>query len=147
MKSKLFILILFLFVHNFCTAQDSAVVLDTSMFDANFQVINLNAKDGWIFRKGNDTNWAGKDISTTDWKKFNPTELSIKNADRNGRVECWFSIRFRLDGSFKNQTVGIQMGRWAATDIYIDGRQILSSGNTGLNGKPYEENRMNLIII
>ena len=144
MKLKLFFSVLFLLLLSFCKSQDSTVVLNTSMFDANFQSIYLSAKDGWIFKEGNDTNWARKDISTTGWKKFNPTQLTIENADKNGRVEGWFRIRFRLDSSFQNQPVGIQMGRWAATDVYIDGTHIISSGNTGLNGKPYQENRMNI---
>ena len=36
------------------------------------------------------------------------------------------------------------MGRWAATDVYIDGRYIVSAGNTGLNGKPYKEHSINI---
>jgi len=143
MKLRLFFSVLFLSLIGFCKAQDTTVVLDTSMFDVNFQTINLSGTNGWIFKEGNDTDWARKDISTVDWKKFNPTQLTIENADENGRVEGWFRIRFRLDSSFQNQPVGIAMGRWAATDVYIDGAHIISSGNTGLNGKPYEENRTN----
>ncbi len=139
MKLKLFFSILTLSLLGFCRAQDSTVVLSASMFDNYFQVIPLTAKDGWIFKEGNDTSWANKDISTEDWKKFNPPQLNIKNADKNGKAEGWFRIRFRLDSSFQNMPVGIQMGRWAAADVYIDGHHIVSAGNTGLNGKPYKE--------
>ncbi|HEY5771536.1 MAG TPA: hypothetical protein VIS75_02860, partial [Chitinophagaceae bacterium] len=139
MKRKLFFSFLFLSLLSFCSAQDSIVVLSASMFDKYFQVIPLTAKDGWIFKEGNDTAWARKDISTNDWKKFNPTQLNIKNADKNGKAEGWFRMRFRLDSSFQNMPLGIQMGRWVAADVYIDGRHIVSSGNTGLNGKSYKE--------
>src|SRR6187431_1048399 len=142
MKRKLFFSILFLSLLGFCSAQDSSVVLSASLFDKYFQVIPLTAQDGWIFKEGNDTTWARKEISTTDWKKFNPTELTIKNADKNGKAEGWFRMKFRLDSSFQDLPVGIQMGRWAATDVYVDGRHIVSSGNTGLNGKPYKENQI-----
>ena len=54
-------------------------------------------------------------------------------------------MRFKLDNSFENMRIGIQASRWAAADIYIDGTYLTSYGNTGLNGKPYEENR-NLLI-
>ena len=144
MKRKLFFSFLFLSLLSFCSAQDSTVVLSAAMFDKYFQVIPLTAKDGWIFKEGNDTTWASKDISTTGWKKFNPTQLTIKNADKNGKAEGWFRIRFRLDSSFQGLPVGIQMGRWAATDVYIDGRHIVSSGKTGLNGKPYKENQISI---
>jgi len=144
MKRKLFFSILFLSLLSFCRAQDSTVVLSVSMFDKYFQMIPLTAKDGWIFKEGNDTSWAGKDISTSGWKKFNPTQLTIKNADKNGKAEGWFRMRLRLDSSFQGLPVGIQMGRWAAADVYIDGHHIVSSGNTGLNGKPYKENPISI---
>jgi len=145
MKLKLFFSFFFLLLISFCRAQDSTVVLSASMFDKYFQIIPLTATDGWIFKEGNDTNWARKDISTNDWKKFNPTELTIKKADKNGIAEGWFRIRFRLDSSFQNLPLGIQMGRWVAADVYIDGRHIVSSGNTGLNGKPYKENQIAIV--
>ena len=144
MKPKLFFLIIFLSLLGFCRAQDSTVVLSTSMFDKYFQIIPLTGKDGWIFKEGNDTSWASKDLSTIGWKKFNPTELTIKNADKNGKAEGWFRMKFRLDSSFQDLPVGFQMGRWAATDVYIDGHHIVSGGNTGLNGKPYKENTINI---
>jgi two-component system NtrC family sensor kinase len=139
MRLKLFYLVLFLNIVSFCTAQDSTVVLSTSMFYKDWQAIGLTSFSGWVFKKGNDTNWAKKNIDTTEWKKFNPTQLTIKNADKNGRVEGWFRIRFRLDSSFKNFPLRISTSNWAATDIYIDGKHVASSGNTGLNGKPFEE--------
>jgi len=142
MRLKLFFSILFLSLLSFCIAQDSTVVLSASMFDKYFQMIPLTAKDGWIFKEGNDTNWAKQNISTSDWKKFNPTQLTIKNADKNGKAEGWFRMRFRLDSSFENLPLGIQMGRWVAADVYINGQHIVSSGNTGLNGKPYKENQI-----
>ena len=54
-------------------------------------------------------------------------------------------MRFKLDSSFENMRIGILACRWAAVDIYIDGNYLTSYGTTGLNGKPYEENR-NLLI-
>ena len=111
------------------------------MLDEYHQVIPLTAVKGWVFKEGNDLDWAKRDFSASDWKKFNPPELTIKNADKTGRLEGWFRIRVRLDSTFQHVPIGIQMGRWAATDVYIDGRHIVSSGNTGLNGEPYVESR------
>jgi hypothetical protein len=54
MKRKLFFSILSLSLLGFCRAQDSAVVLSASMFDEYFQIIPLTAKDGWIFKEGNE---------------------------------------------------------------------------------------------
>ena len=141
MRSKPFCLILLLCIINFCKAQDSTIVLDTSMFDMNFQTIALTGFNGWIFKDGNDTTRANIDLDTKGWIKFNPVELSIKNADNNGKVEGWFRLKFRLDSSFKNFPVGLQWYRFAASDIYVDGQHVASFGNTGLDGKPYREFR------
>lgn len=144
MKTKLFCLFLLLNTINFCAAQDSTVVLNTSMFDKNLQTISVTQFNGWVFKQGNDTNWAKTEIDTTGWLRLNPTQLSVKYTDHNGRLEGWLRMRFKLDGSFENMHIGVQSSRWAATDIYVDGNYIGSWGNTGLNGKPYEENREEL---
>ena len=62
------------------------------MFDTNVDQFYLTRTDGWIFKQGNDTAWAKKDIDITGWKKLKPTELSAKYADKNGKAECWFRI-------------------------------------------------------
>src|SRR6185312_10424653 len=137
---KIFLFLLF-FGINFCKAQDSAVVLSTNMFDKTNQEILLAAKDGWIFKQGNDTAWAKKDLDITGWKKLKPTEISAKLADKNGRAEGWFRIKIKPDSSFRNEPIGIRSSSWAAADLYVDGKLISSYGNTGVNGKPFEEHR------
>jgi signal transduction histidine kinase len=144
MKSKLFYSILFLCIINLCKAQGSAIVLDTSMFDINFQTISLTGLNGWVFKEGNDVNWANSKIDTNGWIKMDPPGLTIKNADKNGKVEGWFRLKFRLDSSFRNFPTGIFSIRFAASDLYIDGQHAASFGNTGLDGKPYKEFRGNL---
>jgi signal transduction histidine kinase len=111
------------------------------MFDKNSEAIPLMVLNGWVFRQGNDVNWSKKEIDTTSWVALTPSQPTIKNAIVNGKFEGWFRLRFMLDGSFKNRQTGITAYRWAATDIYLDGNLIVSYGNTGVNGKPYEENR------
>src|SRR4051812_17374915 len=133
MKTKLFYLFLLSGTINFCKAQDSTVVLNTSMFDRYFQTISLTRLNGWIFKQGNDSGWAKSEIDTIGWTKWNPHQLTAKNADRTGKLEGWLRMRFKLDKSFDNINIGIEASRWAATDIYIDGNYIRSYGNTGLN--------------
>jgi signal transduction histidine kinase len=103
------------------------------------QIIPLSPIDGWLFRKGNDTSWAAKQLNTSDWIKLKPTELSAKNADESGKAEGWFRFKFRLDSNFANMPIGFRRGGWAATDIYLDGNLVVSFGNTGANGKDFRE--------
>ena len=107
MKTNLFCLFLLLNTINFCRAQDSSVVLDTSMFDKYFQTIPLTQLKGWIFKQGNDTNCSKTEIDATGWIKWNPSQLTAKNADKNGRLEGWLRMRFTLDSSFENRRIGI----------------------------------------
>jgi two-component system, NtrC family, sensor kinase len=136
------ILFFFLFFGiNFCKAQDTTVVLSTKMFDKTNQQILLAAKDGWIFKQGNDTAWAKKDLDISGWKKLKPTEISAKLADKNGRAEGWFRIKIKPDSSFRNESIDFSISSWAAVDLYVDGKLISSYGNTGVNGKPFKEHR------
>jgi len=141
MKSfKAFLLFLFISI-NFCKAQDTTLLLSPAMFGKTTGQIFIAAKDGWFFKEGNDTAWARKDIDVTGWKKMKPTELSAKLADKNGKVEGWFRIKIKLDESFKSIPLGLNIGSWAASDVYLDGQWLGSTGNTGSNGAPFKENR------
>ena len=147
MKAKLLYLSLLLSTIHICNAQDSAIVLNTSMFDKYFQTIQLTSLNGWIYKQGNDTNWSKNKINTTGWIKLNPLQLTAKDADKEGKLEGWLRMKFKLDNSFKNINIGIGAVPWAATDIYIDGNYITSYGNTGMDGKPYKENSNTLTAI
>jgi signal transduction histidine kinase len=111
------------------------------MFDKTSQQILLAPRDGWIFKQGNDTAWAKKDLDISGWKKLKPTEISAKLADKNGRAEGWFRIKIKPDSSFRKESFGFSISSWAAVDLYVDGKLISSYGNTGVNGKPFEEQR------
>ena len=126
------------FGFEFGTAQDSLVILSAKMLN-NTQAILLSPMDGWLFKSGNDLSWASKDLEVGDWKKINPTDLSAKYADKTGKAEGWFRLKFQLDSSFQNIPIGLRRGTWAATDIYIDGHLLTSFGNTGYGGKSYKE--------
>ena len=103
------------------------------------QEIQLAQLDGWKFMKGNNADWKKNDTDISSWQTLNPTQLTKGMADENGRVEGWFKLKIKLDESFGNQQLGIRFFCWAAVDFYIDGKYIQSFGNTGENGKPYQE--------
>lgn len=116
---------------------DSIVSFSSDAFGGNYELYISNL-DGWLFKEGNDTLWAAKDINTEDWMKLKPTELSSRFADENGKVEGWFRFRLPLDKDFRIP-LGIRRGGWAATDIYVNGKLLSSFGNTGINGQTFQE--------
>ncbi len=140
MRTGIRILLMLLFpVFALAQDQQKAVTIKPAMFDAT-DLIYISAMDGWIFRQGNDTTWARKEMDTSGWKKLRPADLSVKYADKNGRVEGWFRIKIRLDKALYDQQLGIKWKAWAAADIYVNGTLVTSFGNTGLGGKPFAEN-------
>ena len=119
-------------------SQDSAVILNTKMFDNSHRIF-LASRDGWVFKEGNDPSWSNKDIDTIGWIKLKPTGLAAKYADQRGKVEGWFRFKFKLDNDFTGIPLGFLRGGWAATDLYVDERLVASFGNTGTFGKNFEE--------
>ncbi len=102
-------------------------------------VIPLGDVNGWLFREGNDSTWADKNINTAGWQKLKPSELSEKLADRNGKLECWLRLKIKFDTSLQNTDLYFYITAWAATDVYVDGLLLHSYGSTGANGKPFQE--------
>jgi two-component system NtrC family sensor kinase len=123
----------------FGLAQDTVVTITPAMFDKTTDQAFLAASPQWLFKQGNDTGRAAKNINTTGWKKINPAGLSVKYADKNGRVECWFRIKIKLDPAFGNNLFGVKYSDWGAADLYVDGKLVSSFGNTGNNGATFRE--------
>ena len=130
-------ILLFLFFPFSLIAQDTSITISPKTMRSN--AISLGDIDGWLFRKGNNISWAGKAIDTAGWQKMKPSQLSGKLADKNGKLEGWLRIKIKLDPAFIDTTFDLYMNAWAATEIYVDGSLHGTFGNTGANGKPFEE--------
>ena len=133
------IIVLLLLTAQLCQAQDTTIVLSTSMLDKATDQIYLGALNGWVFKQGTDTGMAKINIDTAGWKRLRPDQLSSKYADKNGRVEGWFRIKVKFDSSFLNQPIYFDFASWAATQFYLDGNPVATRGNTGENGKAFRE--------
>jgi two-component system, NtrC family, sensor kinase len=141
MKKPIICLFILISCNIYSWGQDSLLTINANMVDSLTQTISLASFKGWVFKKGNDTLWKKANVDPAGWIKLQPSQLSIANADNTGRLEGWLRFRFKLDSSFDQVPIGFQTARWAATDIYLDGKRLTSYGNTGINGKPYIENR------
>ncbi|MDP2414471.1 sensor histidine kinase [Daejeonella sp.] len=131
--------ILLLFLPFIGLAQDSVINISPEKFSKNIDAFNIDAIDGWVFHKGNDSLWAKKDMDTKGWEKLKPTDLSAKYADKNGRVEGWFRIKVRFDSSLLNKVLYVDFGQWASTAFYVDGELLATRGNTGEKRKDFRE--------
>ncbi len=139
MKSVKTTFVLLLLAVQFAKAQDTTIVVSSNMFDKFTDQLSLANDNAWLFRPGNDSNWAQPHIDTAGWIKMNQTTDLKKYADKNGRVEGWFRIKLKFDSSLLNKELWIDFVPWAATKFYVDGKLMATRGNTGDNGKPFEE--------
>ncbi len=131
--------ILILLLPFFGWAQNTVVNITPEKFSKEIDAFNIDAADGWLFHKGNDSSWEKNIIDTTGWEKLKPTDLSAKYADKNGRVEGWFRIKVTLDSSLLHKVLYVDFGQWASTAFYIDGELVATRGNTGAMGKDFSE--------
>jgi len=136
-------IILLLLLPVIARAQNSIINVKAENFNKEYDSYSLGNVGGWVFHQGNDTNWAKKDIDLSSWKILKPTELSLKYADSTGRVEAWFRVKIKLDSSLGNKLFGVNLGSWAAIDLYVNGELVTSNGNTGIGGKPFREGNPN----
>ncbi|MES2328906.1 MAG: ATP-binding protein [Bacteroidota bacterium] len=120
------------------SAQDTTMILSTSMFN-NQGRINLGEIEHWIYKQGNDPSWANPGIAVNNWQHLNPAEITKKQADKNGRLEGWFRMKIKLDSSFNQTSLFMVQRSFLATDVFINGKPFYSFGNTGYNGRPYQE--------
>ncbi len=118
-------------------AQDTTITISPAMLSPDY--ISLGNMNGWIFRQGNDIARAKEHINSAGWKNIKPSELSEKLTDKNGRLEGWLRIKIKLDTAFGDTVLGLQMNAWAASEVYVDEKLLKAFGNTGINGKPFEE--------
>lgn len=139
MKFSKVIFILSLLTAQFAKAQDTTVVVSANMFDKFSDQLSLATGNAWLFRPGNDSNWAQPNIDTTGWINMNQTTDLKKYADKNGRVESWFRIKVKFDSSLSGKKLWIDFPSYSAIELYIDGRLVATRGNIGDNGKPFEE--------
>ncbi len=139
MKSVKIVFFLLLLAVQFAKAQDTSIVVSANMFDKFNNQLSLANDNAWLFRPGNDSNWAQPHIDTAGWIKMNQTTDLKKYADKNGRVEGWFRIKLKFDSSLLHKVLWIDFANWVATQFYIDGKLKATRGNTGDNGKPFEE--------
>jgi len=133
---KIFLLLTLLLSANifYVRAQDTITLSPKDYED--IEEIYPGKKQGWLFKQGSDSTW-NNGIS---WKKIKPVDINANMCDSNGVFEGWFRAYIKIDSSFRETKLFTFFGSFAAQDLFIDGKLILSSGNTGYNGKPYQEN-------
>ena len=138
MKKLLSIFLLGFYMNDGIT-QGLNVLISDSIITSDTTEINIARMDGWIFKKGHQPAWANENIDLTGWKKMKPEELSVKDADKNGRVEGWFRLKIKTDLTLNKMPLGFRYSGWSAAELYVDGKLIESYGIIGTDGQLIKE--------
>ncbi len=117
----------------------SQEVIDISkdMFSNNGE-LHLDQQEGWLFKLGNNPDWANVELDTRDWEKLTPKELSVDLADEDGRLEGWFRIQIKINPELSNTELYFYQRSHEATDIYLNGTLLKSFGKIGPDIQSYE---------
>jgi len=98
--------------------------------------------DVWLFKAGDDMDWATPSITDTTWQNVStylgPSELPF--LDWNGIG--WFRIHFKVDLSLVNHQLAILVQQHnGASEIYLDGKQIFEIGRVSASKNKYKAER------
>ena len=131
----------------YAIAQDTTIVLSNKSFVSKglkpVDNVNLSSTIGWVYKPGHNAAWAQPELNTTGWTKRVPESFSAKDADANGQAEGWFRLRLRIDSTFNLLPLGLSSYRWAASEMYVNGKLVAAYGSTGTGEKPYAEYNAN----
>ena len=137
-KSIFFLALFSLCCWKFADAQDTTITLSHNQFDKSHK-LPLGRIEGWVFKAGHDTSWVNPQINTSTWTNTKiPLGIPIELADKDGKLEGWFRLRFRLDSSFQNIPLEMTALTWNASDVYINGKLVHSFGNTGVDETSFQ---------
>lgn len=127
MKYCIIILVISLQINSLCIAQE-IITISEKNFNQNGG-ISLTSLDGWLFTQQEVPNWNEPDLDTHNWEKLNPNDLSFRYADKNGLVEGWFRLSFKVDSSLLGQDLYLNILPSGAAEMYINGELYDAAGN------------------
>ncbi len=100
-------------------------------------------KADWFYKSGDDPSWVLPEYDHSDWDTVN-SWLQIGKFDQSEwKGVAWLRIVFRIDSSLKGKTVGLGMHHDGASEIYLNGKKVLTFGEIGKNAdeeKPHDPN-------
>jgi len=140
MKTKFYLpLFIFFFLSTsiFSQAQDSTFIFKADSLNENglFQLEKLNT---WKFKEGNNPEWAQQHIDDSDWEVRKVYDKSINFLPESGVMEGWFRLNFVVDPSIDKNAVYLRISTRGAARAYLNGVEIMHTGNPSLDPAAYE---------
>ena len=143
MKINFVSLILYILVFisiSYSQNKDTLFITADSLANTEYYLGRWDKAD-WYYKSGDNSSWALPEYNHSDWDTVN-SFLQIGKFDQSEwKGVAWLRIVFKIDSSLKGKTVGLRMHHDGASEIYLNGKKVLSFGEIGKNAdeeKPYD---------
>ncbi|NGP87885.1 PP2C family protein-serine/threonine phosphatase [Fodinibius halophilus] len=132
-------------------AQTSDNVVEISQSDISTDEKIIYITDSWLFKSGDNEEWASPSFTDTTWQKastyLGSSELGL--IDWNGIG--WFRFHFKVDSSLVNHPLALIMEQHnGASEIYLDGQLLYEIGEVSTYPEkniPKRDNKPRPLII
>jgi two-component system NtrC family sensor kinase len=88
---------------------------------------------GWRWHTGDNPDFAKPDFNDAQWAAINPS----KDIDDLPQIKQagfgWFRLRLQIDPKLANTIVRVQINQILASEVYLDGKRIVTYGKVSLN--------------
>jgi two-component system NtrC family sensor kinase len=112
----------------------------TNTFAQSSQVFNLNklskqdtVLSGWKFHAGDDAQWAGTTFNDSNWQPVDPGQDIQSFTQLKKPGIGWLRLHIRVDGSVTGQELAAWVSQYTASQVYLNGKQILQYGTVSAN--------------
>jgi serine phosphatase RsbU (regulator of sigma subunit) len=86
----------------------------------------------WRYHAGDDMTWAEPQLDDSSWEELKSTTLRSESLPRSGWNGIgWFRLHLLVDPLIVNKPLGLVLGHWGASEIYVDGMLVKSFGVVG----------------
>ncbi len=131
--------------------QSSSDVVYLSRSDINPDDHTVYISDSWLFKAGDNLNWASPQYNDSTWQKtstyLGPSELSFVDWQGIG----WFRFHFKVDSTLVGYPLAlIAEQHYGASEIYLNGELLYEIGEVSMfeeDNVPYRDNRPRPLII
>lgn len=125
--------ILFVFLFSCAAARAQEIVITDSVL-----VNGVRLDRGWKFSAGDDPEWAKPAFDDSSWDTVSSTLDVQRLRQLDFKGIGWLRLHFKTDSSLNHTPLGLVLQQQGASEIYIDGRLVLTNGTVSADAAKEE---------